>query len=143
MSIEPLRLDFEVGVPAAQAFDVWTQRCATWWPRSHTISGDPAAILFEPRPGGHIVERARDGQRHLWGEILDWEPPVRLRYRWHLFFDPSDATEVEVTFTERFGRTGIRLEQSGWDRLGQAGAPRRVKTEQTWTALAALYVQAC
>ena len=26
-------------------------------------------------------------------EIVEWEPPVRLRYRWHLFFDPSDGRE--------------------------------------------------
>jgi uncharacterized protein YndB with AHSA1/START domain len=143
MSTEPLRVEFEVGVPAAQAFEVWTQRCGSWWPRSHTISGDPAAIVFEPRPGGRIVEQARDGRHHEWGEILEWDPPARLRYRWHLFFDPSEATEVEVTFTEHAGRTGIRLQQTGWDELGQAGPPRRAKTEQVWTTVAALYVQAC
>ena len=32
------------------------------------------------------------------GQILDWEPPRRLRYLWHLFFAPSEATEVEVRF---------------------------------------------
>ena len=59
MSLEPLVIEFELNVPPAAAFAVWTERCATWWPRAHTISGDPSAITFEPRPGGQIVEQCR------------------------------------------------------------------------------------
>lgn len=54
--IEPLVVEFEVDAPVAHAFDVWTRRCATWWPAGHTVSGDPSAITFEPSPGGRIVE---------------------------------------------------------------------------------------
>jgi uncharacterized protein YndB with AHSA1/START domain len=143
MSIDPLVVAFEVGVPPSQAFDTWTDRCATWWPRSHTISGHPTAILFEPRPGGRIVEQAPDGTEHPWGEILDWEPPTRLRYRWHLFFDPSDATEVEVTFTPVGGGTAVRLEQRGWDQLGDAGTRRRERTHNAWQAITPRYARAC
>jgi uncharacterized protein YndB with AHSA1/START domain len=143
MSIEPLVVAFEVGVPPGQAFETWTGRCATWWPRSHTISGHPTTITFEPRPGGRIVERAPDGNEHRWGEILDWEPPSRLRYLWHLFFDPSEATEVEVTFSPIDGGTAVRLEHRGWDRLGDAGPSRRDRTHRAWSTITANYVRAC
>ena len=139
MSVEPLVVEFEVDVPAARAFDVWTQRCATWWPASHTVSGGPSAITFEPRSGGRILERAPDGAEHQWGTVLDWEPPTRLRYLWHLFFDASEATEVEITFVAREARTEVRLEQRGWDRLGDAGPPRRDRTRQAWDAITARF----
>jgi uncharacterized protein YndB with AHSA1/START domain len=140
---DALVLEFEVGVPPAHAFDVWTRRCATWWPSSHTISGDPSAITFEPRVGGRIVERAAGGAEHDWGEVLDWDPPGRLRYLWHLFFDRSEATEVEVTFSPAGEGTAVRLEQRGWERLGDAAADRRTRTRDAWGELGARFVEAC
>jgi len=141
---EPLIVEFEVRVAPAHAFDVWTSRCGSWWPAGHTVSGDPASIVFEPRAGGRILERAHDGQEHDWGSVIDWEPPSRLRYRWHLFFDPSEATEVEVTFSASGERgTVVRLEQRGWERLGETGQTRRARTGQAWTALVVDYARAC
>jgi uncharacterized protein YndB with AHSA1/START domain len=143
MSIEPLVVAFEVDVPPPKAFETWTTRCATWWPRSHTISGEPEAVTFEPRAGGRIFEQAADGTEHQWGHILDWEPPSRLRYRWHLFFDPSEATEVEVTFRPAGVGTAVRLEQRGWEALGEAGPGRRERTDQAWRMITEGYATAC
>jgi uncharacterized protein YndB with AHSA1/START domain len=137
MTYEPLAFEFRVAAPAAQAFDAWTQQCAKWWPRSHTISGAPSAIVFEPRQGGRIIERARDGTEHVWGEVLEWKPPTRLRYLWHLFFDPSEATEIEVTFSQAQAHTMVRLEQRGWERLGPVGEERRGRTCAAWKAITA------
>jgi hypothetical protein len=55
VSAEPLVIELAVAVAPAEAFETWTRRCTTWWPRSH------------------------------WGSVIAWEPPERLRYRWHLF----------------------------------------------------------
>jgi uncharacterized protein YndB with AHSA1/START domain len=140
---DPLVVEFEVDVAPARAFEVWTRRCATWWPSSHTISGDPSAITFEPRPGGRIVEHAPGGGEHDWGEVLEWDPPSRLRYLWHLFFDPSEATEVEVTFSPLGERTAVRLEQRGWERLGDAAPARRTRTQQAWGTIGASFRRAC
>jgi uncharacterized protein YndB with AHSA1/START domain len=142
MSVEPLVVAFQVSVPPSQAFETWTRRCATWWPPSHTISGNPATITFEPHTGGRITEHEPDGSQHQWGEILDWEPPTRLRYLWHLFFDPSEATEVEVTFTPTDHGTAVRLEQRGWAQLGELGPRRRGHTEQAWHEITKNYIQA-
>lgn len=132
-----------MGVAPAQAFDTWTRRCANWWPSSHTLSGDPSAITFEPRAGGRIVEHAPGGVEHDWGTVLDWEPPTRLRYRWHLFFDLTEATEVEVTFIPVAGRTAVRLEQRGWEQLGEAGPNRRTRTRDAWSTLVADFISVC
>jgi uncharacterized protein YndB with AHSA1/START domain len=151
----PLVVEFEVRAGLEHAFEMWTGRVGLWWPASHTVSGSPEAIVFEPHPGGRIFERTADGVEHPWGEVLDWEPPRRLRYRWHLFFEPSQATEVEVVFT-RLGGTGgntgedtggehvgVRIVQRGWERLGAAGALRRTRTGYAWAAITPLYARAC
>jgi uncharacterized protein YndB with AHSA1/START domain len=136
---EPLVVEFYVAAPVGHAFDVWANRTAMWWPPGHTVSGAPQAIVFEPRSGGRIYERSPEGEELPWGEVLDWEPPLRLRYLWHLFFDRSEATEVEVTFTAGGAGTVVRIEQSGWERLGSAGEVRRERTHLGWAAVTTHY----
>ncbi len=140
--VEPLVVELVVAAEPAHAFEVWTRRCSTWWPASHTVSGDPATIEFEPAAGGRIVERGPDGAEHLWGEVTTWAPPGLLRYRWHLFFDPREATDVEVTFRAVDGGTVVRLEQSGWEGLGAAGPARRDRTGVAWRELTDRFRQA-
>jgi hypothetical protein len=53
--------------------------------------------------------------------VTVWEPPRRPGYLWHLRRDWADATEVEITFTERDGATLVTIEHRGWDRLGALG----------------------
>ena len=116
-------------------------RIGVWWPRGHTVSrDDTATIVFEPRPGARIYERTPDGAEHAWGEVLEWEPPNRLVYLWHPMFDRSEATEVEVTFAARGDATAVRIRQTGWDRLGAAGAVRRDRTRAGWEAVVAHYL---
>jgi len=140
---DDLVLEFAVRASPAHAFDTWTRRPALWWPGDHTATGAPADIVFEPRPGGRIFERSTAGVEVDWGTVLDWRPPYRLRYRWHLFFTPAEATEVEVSFTAVADGTAVRLVHRGWQRLGTAGPPRRGRTGQVWTALATAYQRAC
>ena len=142
MSADPLVIEFEVGVAPAHAFDVWTRRCATWWPRSHTMSGDPSEITFEPRPGGRIVERAPGGD-HDWGEVVELDPPGRLRCLWHPFFDRAEATELDITFRPVQAGTAIRLEQRGFERLGETGATRRTRTAGAWSTVTTAFAAAC
>ena len=91
----PLLISFDVDCSADHAFDVWTSRIGTWWPRDHTVSGDPEEIVLEGGPGGRIYERTSAGERHEWGEVTVWEPPRRLAYLWHLGRERGAATEVE------------------------------------------------
>ena len=76
--IEPLRLAFTVRCTAPLAFATWTEAFGSWWPHGHTVSGDPAAVVLEPRVGGRIYERTTAGAEIPWGEVTVWEPPSRL-----------------------------------------------------------------
>ncbi len=143
--IEPIQLAFEVACPAARAFEIWTSRTSTWWPASHTVSGEPGLeVVFEPRRGGRIFERTGAGREYDWGEVVAWEPPRRLVYLWHLRADRADATEVEITFTDGGpDRTIVAIEHRGWDRLGSLGQSRRDANGAGWAGLLPHFVAAC
>jgi len=140
VSEDGLVVEFDVRAPVEHAFRVWTQRAGVWWPKGHTVSGDPDSVAFEPRVGGRIVERARDGAEHVWGEVTAWDAPRRVEFRWHLFFDRSQATHVAVTFADHGATTRVRLEQSGFASLGEAGAVRRERTLLSWGTVTTAYV---
>ena len=145
MTLEPLIVEFTVQAVPERAFDLWANRTSLWWPPGHTMSGsDEYDVIFEGRPGGRVFERTRSGEEHEWGEVLDWEPPRRIRYLWHLFFDRSDATTVDVRFAA-VGETATRvtITQVGFERLGEVGPERRDRTGNAWETLSALFIEAC
>ncbi len=142
---EPLVVSFKVATSADRAFDLWANRTELWWPKGHTMSGDEdVEIVFEAQPGGRIFERTAAGAEHEWGEVLTWEPPGRLRYLWHVFFDRSEATTVQVDFAPRgAAETEVTITQTGFEALGAAGEERRKRTHNAWAALTGLYREVC
>lgn len=142
--MDPIVIEFEASCSPQHAFELWTSRPGLWWPKSHTLSQEAVSeILFEPLVGGRIHEVDVSGVEHDWGEITLWDPPHRVDYLWHLFFDRSEATNVSVTFTATEAGVRVRLEQSGFDRLpADVGIPRRNRTEGAWQELTELYRRA-
>ena len=142
---EPLRLTFRVACPPAHAFRVWTARTSLWWPADHTVTGeDGLDVVIEPHVGGRIFERTAAGREEDWGEVLAWEPPRRLVYRWHLRADRADATEVEIVFApDGADATEVRIDHRGWERLGERAGDRRERNERGWATLLPWYVEHC
>jgi hypothetical protein len=135
--MEPLRLSYEVRCSAEHAFEIWTSRLSSWWPKGHSASGHPdTTVVLEPRLGGRIFERTPDGTEIEWGEITLWDPPHRLGYLWHIARDRADATDVSVTFVD-VGEAITRLDivHSGWERLGAPGQAWREANTAGWEAL--------
>lgn len=142
--IEPLRISFELSCSAEHAFETWTAKIGTWWPRSHTTSGDPQArVVLEPGMGGRIFERTGDGREIDWGQITVWEPPRRLAYLWHIRQERANATDVHVQFvTVDSLRTRIEIEHGGWDRLGDAGQDWRNRNRGGWGGMLPHFIEA-
>ncbi len=142
--MDPIVVEFEVECTSEHAFKMWTEKAALWWPRSHTMSEDPGlTVTFEPKVGGRIYEVGSDGTEHEWGEVTVWDPPVRIEYLWHLFFDRSQATQLSVTFDDVSSGTTVRLVQTGFDRLPENIAlTRRNRTEGAWGEVTGFYCDA-
>ena len=68
------------------AFDVWTQRISTWWPRGHSTSGDPDTFVTLEKPCGWAAhfERTPDGTEIDWGEITQMGSPGLARLSRHI-----------------------------------------------------------
>ena len=143
MTIEPIRVSFTVGATPQAAYDLWARRIDAWWPPAKSFAGGDVTVVFEAEPGGRIFERANDGSERDWGRVTAAEPPRRLAYTWHLMFDASDATDVEVTFTPEGDGTRVELVHSGWERLGaEIGRERRDRNEAGWSAIARVFATA-
>jgi uncharacterized protein YndB with AHSA1/START domain len=142
--MDPLEVAFSVECPVERAFDLWTRRMSMWWPSGHSVSADPGlTVTFEPRAGGRIYETTSSGDEHDWGEVVEWEPPRRLVYLWHLRFDRSDATEVEVSFEPADAGTAVTIVHRGWERLGAAAEERRERNKRGWSGVIEHYRDAC
>jgi uncharacterized protein YndB with AHSA1/START domain len=142
--IEPLLVELEVGCGVEHAFATWTQRFASWWPRGHSVTENPVAVTLEPRLGGRIFERTRDGREIDWGVITAWEPPHRLGYRWHIRRSPAEATDVDIRFVAASsGRTRLEITHTGWERLGAAAEEWRDANRGGWAGLLPHFAAAC
>ena len=121
-----VRRDIVVGVPIEQAFTLFTERFGDFKPPEHNLLAVPIAeTVFEPRVGGHIVDRGTDGSECRWARVLAYEPPTRVVFSWdigptwQLESDPDHASEVEVRWVaEASDRTRVELEHRHLDRHG-------------------------
>jgi uncharacterized protein YndB with AHSA1/START domain len=141
--IEALRIEVPLACPAEHAFEVWVERFAQWWPRSHTVTGDPASVVLEPGVGGRLLERTADGGEIVWGEIVEWSPPTRLAYLWHMRRDRADATTVEITFVDLGEHSRLEIVHHGWERLGADGQAWRDANRAGWDGLLPAFIGAC
>jgi uncharacterized protein YndB with AHSA1/START domain len=115
-----------VEAPIERAFSVFTDGIGSWWtPEHHILEADLKEMVFEPRVGGHIIDRGVDGSECAWARVLAYEPPNRLVFswdvslQWQLETDHSRTSEVEVRFiAESPARTRVELEHRNLDRHG-------------------------
>ena len=136
--LEPVRKSITVPLAAAEAFELFTARMASWWPLRDrfSISGPRAmTCAIEPRAGGAVYEVRDDGERLPWGKVLAWEPPRRVVLSWHPGRSPNVAQEVEVTFTASGNGTRVELVHRGWQKLGDDAGAARVSYEGGWEAV--------
>ena len=128
-----------VEAPIEHAFSTFTDGIGTWWnPEHHILRSELKEMVFEPRVGGHIIDRATNGSECRWARVLAYEPPSRVVFSWDISLaweietDPAKTSEVEVRFSaEGPDRTRVELEHrnierhgEGWEKMRDAvGSP--------------------
>jgi uncharacterized protein YndB with AHSA1/START domain len=128
--LQPIRRQVVVSGTCTAAFEVFTGAIEKWWPlESHSVYGAGGTVRFAD---GRLIEQGPDGTETLWGTVLDWQPPDRLRITWHPGSDPAKATEVEVMFAAvTDDLTLVTLEHRGWERYADPAAAR-TQYNQGW-----------
>ena len=126
-STAPVTETIVVEAPIERAFEVFTADIASWWPADHHIlKAELAEMVFEPRAGGHIIDRGVDGSECRWARVIAYEPPTRVVFSWDISLaweietDPARTSEVEVRFVgESPQRTRVELAHRGIERHGE------------------------
>jgi uncharacterized protein YndB with AHSA1/START domain len=146
-----VRREVTVEVSQQRAFDAFTKQFGDFKPKEHNLLGSPIAeTTFEPRVGGHIVDRAEDGSECRWARVLAYDPPERVVFSWgispawRLETDEANASEVEVRFVaEGPDRTRVELEHRNIDRHGPGweGVRDGVADEGGWPTYLARYAE--
>jgi uncharacterized protein YndB with AHSA1/START domain len=132
--IAPVVVNTVVGLPADEAFELFTQGFADWWPlQSHSIAqGASKSCTFEANEGGEIYEITEDDQTHLWGTVSDCLAPERLVFSWHPGREAATAQEIEVLFDADGDVTHVELVHSGWENYGDGAEEMRDNYDGGW-----------
>lgn len=127
--VAPIEKTITVARPVEEAFRIYTEELGSWWPlHSHARNTERRdTAVLEPRVGGRLYERTRDGEELDWGEVQIWDPPHRLVHSWHL--GRPEATEVEVRFAPDGDATRVELVHRGW---ANEDAERRQMYDSGW-----------
>jgi uncharacterized protein YndB with AHSA1/START domain len=135
IAAEAIRKTVLVDFAPAEAFELFTNRIASWWPvGTHSYAGDAVKdVVLEPHVGGRLYE-VTDGGEQDWGRVLAWEPPHRFLLEWQI--GDASGTEVEVSFAPEGTGSRVVLEHRGF------GSPDpRGHYESGWDAVLAPFVE--
>ncbi len=144
IAIEAVRKTVTVDCSVEEAFRVFTEEAASWWPtETHSIHGRAVGeVVFEPREGGEVYEVAETGEKGHWANVVTWEPPARIVLEWNILERPGDTTEVEIRFAPDGSSTRVELEHRGWENVEADGAAKRASYDTGWDHVLGFYERA-
>jgi uncharacterized protein YndB with AHSA1/START domain len=134
MSLRPIERSISVSWSPDAAFKRFTADIMSWWPyQTHSVGGPRVKrVVFEQHVGGKFYEEHADGRRFQWGEVLEWNPPHRVKFTFHPSKDPSTAQDVELFFRPEGTGTRLTLVASKWENLGRAAKRARKGYDVGW-----------
>ena len=136
---EPVRKKANIAASPDVAFHRFTAEMTEWWHLgSYSVNGDGGTVEFGAAAGEGIVEHGPGGESSVWGTILEWDPPRKVRFTWHPGRPPTTADEVEVTFLSTGESTEVTLVHTGWTPTAESRQRRR-RYESGWDELLTAY----
>jgi hypothetical protein len=134
--LDPIVREVTVPLNKKAAFHRFVYDISSWWPLEHFSILGPLAdsCVIEAKTGGDIYEIGEDGEVVLWGNVTFLDPPDSFGCSWHPGRPPQLAQEIRVTFRDirESESTRVRLEHSGWERLGDNALEVYSLYDQGW-----------
>ncbi|MFG5383489.1 SRPBCC family protein [Yoonia sp. R2-816] len=120
---DPINKSVTVPLTPAEAFALFTDGIDKWWPgQTHSVSASqkktPKKVHFDTHKDGKITELTEDGETHIWGTILAYDPGKYLAFTWFPGKTEDEATVVTVSFQQTETGTQCDLTHGGFDILG-------------------------
>jgi uncharacterized protein YndB with AHSA1/START domain len=139
-----IRKSVTVSVPVERAFQVFTEEISAWWPlRTHAVDTERSdTVVMERHVGGRLFERTPDGDEHLWGTLVTWDPPRRITYSWHPGRGEQTAQEVDITFTADGEGTRVDIAHYGWEKHTGRLEEALASYDEGWDKVIGLYAEA-
>ncbi len=136
-----VRKSITVPLAPLAAFALWTEGIHTWWPTSHSRSGDPKTqVVMEQGVGGRFYERTHDGVEFNWGKVVAWQPPDYLAYHWYLGSGPTQPTRVDVHFVAVDPQqTRVDIEHRGPELIAELWWLNNERYRDSWEVVASAY----
>jgi DNA-binding transcriptional ArsR family regulator len=137
-TLPPVTKSLHVRLSPAEAFALFTEDIALWWPVStHSVSSAndgalPQALVFQTREGGQVIETLTDGSISLWGQVIQWSPPRVVQIAWHVGRPADHATTLEIRFDTAGRGTKVTLIHDGWEAVGTDAAEQRATYDEGW-----------
>lgn len=142
VELSPVVKTIDVRRSARDAFRIFTEEIAAWWPlashtRARTAEGQrTVAVTIEPRVGGRIYETLADGAELEWGEVTGYSPGELFSMLWTMGRARPQHTDVTIRF-EPLGADACRvtLTHENWERMGEEAARLRDAYNGGWVTV--------
>ena len=118
----PIQQSVRVDCSIEDAFRLFTERFAEWWPLAlYSMNEDDAeTCAIEPWIGGRVFERSWSGEERDWGAVIRWDPPNGLSFTWEPGRARDSRQTVDVDFRVDARGTQVTLVHTGWAAPGVA-----------------------
>ncbi len=142
VELAPVVKTIDVRRSAIDAFHIFTDQIAAWWPmethtRAKTAAGERTVnVTIEPRLGGRIYETLHDGRELEWGEVSAYEPGALFAMKWRLGRPVEQTTDVSVRFEPVSGDAcRVTLTHENWERMGEEAPNMRNAYNNGWVTV--------
>ncbi|WP_410895040.1 SRPBCC domain-containing protein [Neobacillus sp. 204] len=101
--------EVEINAPREQVFKALTEQAGDWWEFRIAPKGVPSHFTFEPVPGGQFIERWRENEGAVWGNVYYVNAPEEIRLHGHLGMQGAVNSSYTYRLVEKDGATLLQL----------------------------------
>lgn len=101
-----------IDAPREQVFKALTEQAGDWWEFRIAPKGVPSQFTFDPVPGGQFIERWRENEGAVWGNVYFINAPEEIRLHGHLGMQGAVNSSYTYRLIEKDGGTLLQLSHS-------------------------------